>query len=230
MSKHLIFKKLEDETYGEKIGSYEGAKDDSSANRSHLQSEPQASHFLMPEGADEDTCVLVLVLEVLEVVGVEAQVEKWTKEDEADLFEDPVDVSWTHVPAVSAVQAVAYAPEHYAAIVDANLVIAKAAAAQLRAIQNALSSAKSFGEAIMNEFTVENITLGITADVMTGTVRKNMSEVIMALQTGSLYDAIIEAKLIPAIQKDAKYITDARLLSFVNKIETKLGITLSTTL
>lgn len=176
--KHLIYKKLEDGTYGEKLGSYEGAKDDSSANRSHLQAEPNASHFELADGVDED-CV--------------------------DLVDG-------------------------ALVLNSGKVLAKAAAAQLRAIQNALSSAKSFGESLMNEFTVENITLGITADAMTGTVRKNMSEVIMALQTGSLYDAIVEAKLIPTIQKDAKYITDARLLSFVNKIETKLGITLSTTL
>lgn len=32
--KHIIFKKLEDGTYGEKMGSYEGPKDDTSANRS----------------------------------------------------------------------------------------------------------------------------------------------------------------------------------------------------
>jgi hypothetical protein len=222
--KHLIFKKLEDGTYGEKLGSYEGPKDDSSAQRSYLQAEPLASHFEMPEGADEDCCILVLVPEVL---AVEAQPEKWTKEGETDVFVDPQDETWTHAPAVAGVEGV---PAHYEVQEDASLVTAKAQAVALQNVQNILANAKAFGENLMNEFTTENIMLGITADSMTGTVRKNMVEVIMALQTGSLYDAITEAKAIPADKKDAKYITDARLLAFVNKIETYLGVALSQTL
>jgi hypothetical protein len=206
--KHLIFKKLEDGTFAEKLGSYEGPKDDSSANRSYLMAEPMASHFLLPEGADEDCCVLVLVEEqIIPAQGVEGEGEG----EEGYVAEQII-------------------PAHYAVQEDAGLVAAKASAAILSNVQSALSSAKAFGEALMSEFTVENIMLGITADNMTGTVRKNMAEVIMALQTGSLYDAIVEAKAIPAEDKDAKYITDARLLSFVNKIETKLGITLSVSL
>ena len=72
--------------------------------------------------------------------------------------------------------------------------------------------------------------MGITADGMTGPVRKNMSEVINAIQTGSLYDAIAEVKAIQPSQKDAKYITDARLLQFINRIETHLNIPPSTSL
>jgi len=57
MKKFLIFKKLEDGSYAEKLGSYESEmKDDSSANRSYLMAEPMASHFELPEGMDED-CV-----------------------------------------------------------------------------------------------------------------------------------------------------------------------------
>jgi hypothetical protein len=54
--------------------------------------------------------------------------------------------------------------------------------------------------------------------------------VIGALQTGSLYEAIANAKAVPSGNKDATFITDVRILSFVNKIESYLGITLSTSL
>jgi hypothetical protein len=57
--KHLIFKKNDDGSFGPKLGSYEGPKDDTSANRSYLQAEPLASHFELPEGMDED-CVEVV--------------------------------------------------------------------------------------------------------------------------------------------------------------------------
>lgn len=93
-----------------------------------------------------------------------------------------------------------------------------------------LESAKSFGDALMNQFTVENIMLGITQDNMTSTVRKAMVEVISALTTGSLYDAIQEMRAIPSDKKDAKYITNARLVVNVNKIETYLGKPVSTQL
>jgi hypothetical protein len=190
--KHIIFKKLADGTYGEKLGIYEGPKDDSSAQRSYLMAEPMASHFEMSEEIDEDCAVLVLVPES-EVEGV-------------------------------------IIPAHYEVQEDATLVSAKAAKAMDDYISNKLNDAVNFGADIIREFTKENIIMGITADNMTGVVRKAMSEVIIALQTGSLYDAIIEAKAIPADKKDVKYITNARLLSFINKIETKLNITLSTSI
>ena len=97
-------------------------------------------------------------------------------------------------------------------------------------IKIVVAKATAFGQGLMAEFAAENVLMGITAEGMTGTVRKNMSQVISALQTGSLYDAITETKAIPANQKDSKYITDARLLQFVNKIEVYLGIPLSTNL
>lgn len=190
--KHIIFKKLEDGTYGEKMGSYEGPKDDTSANRSYLMAEPMASHFELPEEIDEDCVVLVLIPES-EVEGV-------------------------------------IIPAHYEVQEDAALVSAKAAKAQDAYISRKLDDAMTFGSELMKEFTKENILMGITTDDMTGTVRKNMSEVIMALQTGSLYDAITETKAITADKKDGKYITDARLISFINKIETKLGLPLTESL
>ena len=53
--KYIIFKKLEDGSYGEKLGSYESSfKDDTSNNRPYLHAEPLASHFELPEGLDEE--------------------------------------------------------------------------------------------------------------------------------------------------------------------------------
>lgn len=90
-----------------------------------------------------------------------------------------------------------------------------------------IEDAMNFANKLMIQFTTENIIMGITQDCMTGTVRKNLSEVIMCLITGSLYDAIHEIKLLPPEKKDPKYLTDARLLKFVNEIETYLEIPLS---
>lgn len=235
MKKFLIFKKLEDGSYAEKLGSYDAeAKDDSSANRSYLQAEPLASHFELPAGLDED-CVDLVWQE--EIPAVEAQVAKWTKEGQANVFEQPMiddgagnmiaDVSWTFVPAVEAVAGV---PAQYVLIENAQKVADKSAAAQAAYLDRALSNAIAFGAQLMKDFTKENMAMGITQDNMTGTVRKNMIEVISALQTGSLYDAITEVKAIPAEAKDPKYITNARLLTFVNRIEEYLGIPLSQSL
>jgi hypothetical protein len=92
------------------------------------------------------------------------------------------------------------------------------------ATQIAVKAAIDFGSQLLVDFASENIILGITADNMTKTVRQNMSEIILALQTGSLYDAIDEIDAIPAESKDGKYITDARLQEYRDKITNFLGI------
>jgi hypothetical protein len=91
-----------------------------------------------------------------------------------------------------------------------------------------IEDAMAFANKLMVEFTTENIVLGITQDGMTSHVRKTLSEVTMCLITGSLYDAVQEVKLIPADKKDPKYLSNVRLTAFVNKIETYLGIPLTT--
>jgi hypothetical protein len=107
MNKYIIFKKLEDNTYGEKLGFYESSfKDDTSTNRSYLLAEPHASHFELPEGFDEDTVkpvwgiihpahTVVLEEAILDEEGNEiepartldvAAVEGWILEEDADLI------------------------------------------------------------------------------------------------------------------------------------------------
>lgn len=93
-----------------------------------------------------------------------------------------------------------------------------------------LSNAISFGNKLITEMAAENILLGITQAGKTNSVRKALAEVINALQTGSLYDAIVEARLIPDDKKDLVFITNARLLVFINKIETYLNLPLSLSL
>ena len=93
-----------------------------------------------------------------------------------------------------------------------------------------VAGAMAFGSQLIQEIAAENISLGITQDGMSGVVRKALSEVVLALMTGSLYDAIDEIRAIPVEKKDPKYITDTRLLAAINKIETYLGQPLSTSL
>lgn len=93
-----------------------------------------------------------------------------------------------------------------------------------------IENAISFGNALVVEFTTENVLMGITQDGMTSQVRKALDEVRSCLSSGSLYDAMHEIRQIPAEKKDIKYLTDTRLLSFLNKIETYLGLSLSSNL
>jgi hypothetical protein len=101
---------------------------------------------------------------------------------------------------------------------------------QLTFVKTIIDEAIKFGNELIIEFAAENVVLGITQAGMTTAVRSAAAQVINALQTGSLYDAIQECRAIPSESKDSIFVTDARLLQFINKIESKLGITLSTEL
>ena len=107
-------------------------------------------------------------------------------------------------------------------------VIAAYPAARPRfVVEASLEQAVQLGQKMIIEFATGNVLLGITAANKTRDVRIATAAVISALQTGSLYDAMAECRLIPAAAKDLVFVTDARLLEFINKIETYLGITLS---
>lgn len=93
-----------------------------------------------------------------------------------------------------------------------------------------LTPAIAKGQELIVTFAAENIGLGITQAGMTTQVRSVTADVVSALSTGSLYDAITAARAIPPASYDATFVTAARLLAFINKIEDYLGITRSTTL
>ena len=91
----------------------------------------------------------------------------------------------------------------------------------------ALNEAKEFGIRLTEKFSAENIMMGITQAGMTSHVRKSMGEVLSALSTGSLYDAISELRAIPSDEKDLVFLTDERILIAINEIETYLKLPLS---
>ena len=93
----------------------------------------------------------------------------------------------------------------------------------------ALAGAKMFGNNLANDFSSENILLGVTT-AQAETVLTVMGGVLVALQSGSLHVAIARAKAIDLLDYDGTFITTVRLLEYVNKIETYLGIALSETL
>lgn len=91
-------------------------------------------------------------------------------------------------------------------------------------VKKIISDAMTFGNDLIRDFAAENVLMGITQDGMTGTVRRNLASVVSCLTTGSLYDAIHEIKAIPPEDKDSKYMSNARLTIFMNKIEDYLGV------
>jgi len=88
-----------------------------------------------------------------------------------------------------------------------------------------ISDSKEFGEDLINEFTKENVLMGITASGQTNAVRKALQETWQAIQTGSLHDAIYEAE---QVTRTSPFLTEARLRAFINQIEAYLGEPLST--
>lgn len=96
---------------------------------------------------------------------------------------------------------------------------------QIKAVVN---NAMNFGSNLIFEFATENVLLGITQLGLTSHVRRTCVEVVSALTTGSLYDAIDEIKKISPDSLDANILTPERVLVFRNKIEQQLGIPLAT--
>lgn len=114
---------------------------------------------------------------------------------------------------------------------DLDKLAAKTLQAERELLQRKVADAIAFGQKLLTEFAAENIALGITQAGKTKSVRMALADAQAALSTGSLYDAIAELKSIPEEVKDNTFLTDARLLSAINKIETYLGLApLSTSL
>ena len=107
---------------------------------------------------------------------------------------------------------------------DADLKAQFAQQDAIAAISVVVRKAQAFGQGLMTKFAAENVMLGITQDGKTGEVLDKMTGVVNAMQSGSLYEAIARAKAIPQSEYDSKYVTNARLYSFINEIERYLGI------
>lgn len=102
--------------------------------------------------------------------------------------------------------------------------------AALAAVTVQVEAIAAFSTALLNQFAAENIAMGITADGKTEDVLDTMLPVMNALQGGAPTIAIKRAKAISPSSYDSKYVTAARLLSYVNKIEAFLGLSLSQSL
>lgn len=86
-----------------------------------------------------------------------------------------------------------------------------------------------FGRSLAAQFAIENVVMGIDVNESDSVLLK-MDGVLAALSNGYLETAIKRAKAVSPSDYDAEFITAARLLSYVNAIETKLGISLSQSL
>ena len=96
------------------------------------------------------------------------------------------------------------------------------------AVEYAIANAVAFGQHLMIKFAADNVMLGVTQAGMTATIRTIMAPAIQCLQTGSLYDAIAQCRAVAPENKDPTFITDARLLAFINLVEDYLGLVRST--
>lgn len=111
-----------------------------------------------------------------------------------------------------------------------SLISSHVAADPQAQVENIIQLAMTFGAKLLREFAAQNVLLGITQEGKTGEVLTKLMNVQLAVQAGSLYEAIDRIRAIPPTDYDGKYITEARLLTFINKIEAYLGLPLSTEL
>ncbi len=113
---------------------------------------------------------------------------------------------------------------------DSAEAVAYTQKASMKAIKAQVENIAKFSQDLLNQFAAENIALGIVADHKTEDVLDVMLPVMSALQGGAPTVAIKRAKAISPSDYDAKYVTAARLLAYVNKIEAFLGLSLSNSL
>jgi hypothetical protein len=91
---------------------------------------------------------------------------------------------------------------------------------------NVIMPARVFGQSLVDDFTTENVMLGITASGKTGLIGDALRDVNFWIDTGSLYEVLkvvggLKANLDPAW---APFITYDRLTAFEDKIKLYLKI------
>lgn len=90
-----------------------------------------------------------------------------------------------------------------------------------------VEQAIDFGNDLLKQFGAENISLGIIQSGKLRDVRIAMQDVSDCLRNGALTDALVAVREIPDESKDEVFLSNARLLSYVNKVESYLGLPLS---
>ena len=96
--------------------------------------------------------------------------------------------------------------------------------------QTTLQNDIAFSNGILTQFLVENNMLGVYQAGMSQTLRTLLEPTFEALLTGSLQDAVALLKAIPTESYDTVFITEKRLLCYLNAVEEYLGIPVSTSL
>lgn len=92
-----------------------------------------------------------------------------------------------------------------------------------------LAKNEEYAKGLLAEFAAENKLLGIT-DAQTATLIENHSFLIQAVKMGYFPTAIYMIKNMPSEKKDGTFVTDARLLKIVNKLESFSGLPQSSSL
>lgn len=147
-------------------------------------------------------------------------VETIIPDDEADAYREQ------GFTCVSADQYVMYKAAHQAAY-DAWMAT-KAQENMKKYVSEIVDQSIRYGRTLVVEFGAENVLMGIQQMGQTNRVRKAMAEVVNALQAGALSDAIYECRQVPVEQMDGTFLSPARLLTFINKVEAFMGEPLST--
>lgn len=117
---------------------------------------------------------------------------------------------------------------HYTSATDESalsaVVTAHVAATTSDFVSAAILRAADFGNSLIVEYAVSNVLSGYTLEQVKDIIAKT-SKVQVALKSGSLYVALDE---LSNIETDETVITAAKILLFKNKIESYLGLPLST--
>lgn len=103
---------------------------------------------------------------------------------------------------------------------------------QSQLIQTSLNNAVTFCQQLMMQFMVENVQLGITQAGKAGALIDYFHDVIHSFLSGSVYEAITQIDGYIADTSTAKanlspFITNDRMTTYKNKIQTYLGIPLT---
>lgn len=100
---------------------------------------------------------------------------------------------------------------------------------QLRNAKAEIRSDREFGRNLVDDFAIENVILGIDGAGSDNVLNK-LNKALEALSNGYLETAIRRVKAINHADFDGTFLTEARLLIYVNRIETYRGLPLSTEL
>lgn len=93
-------------------------------------------------------------------------------------------------------------------------------------INDRIKAATSFGDALLNEFTIENVMLGITQAGKTRAISNYCHKLAHYISTGSLYAAIEQIDEMLGLGLDPTlepFVTEARLLEYKAKIQAFLA-------